>query len=46
LIFAYDEGIAGDDTVLAAAVWRNLFHASKASATTQELAVIVGACPK
>eukprot|EP00729_Bicosta_minor_P010311 gene10311-5487_t len=41
LVFAYDEGLKNGDDVLAAAVWRNLFHASKAQATTQDLAVMV-----
>ena len=35
LLFAYDEGLVKDDTVLASAVWRNLFHASKSTATAQ-----------
>ena len=51
LLFAYDEGLAKDDRVLAAAVWRNLFHACKAKATqwaersrlrTEELAGTAG----
>ena len=29
LLFAYDEGLTKSDDVLAAAVWRNLFHSSK-----------------
>jgi hypothetical protein len=35
LLFAYDEGLVKDDTVLASAVWRNLFHATKSTATAQ-----------
>lgn len=41
LLFAYDEGLAKDDQVLAAAVWRNLFHASKATATLHDVTLVV-----
>ena len=41
LVFAYDEGLAAGDDVLAAAVWRNLFHASRAQATAQDVALVV-----
>lgn len=41
LVFAYDEGLSQGDDVLAAAVWRNLFHASRSTATAQDLALMV-----
>ena len=37
LVFAYDEGLKNGDDVLAAAVWRNLFHASKAKVCAHTL---------
>ncbi|EDQ89140.1 uncharacterized protein MONBRDRAFT_32573 [Monosiga brevicollis MX1] len=41
LIFAYDEGVAGDDMTLAAALWRNMFHDARADVDGQKLAVMV-----
>eukprot|EP00045_Choanoeca_perplexa_P003531 m.31738 g.31738 ORF g.31738 m.31738 type:complete len:173 (+) comp12097_c0_seq2:147-665(+) len=41
LLFAYDEGLEGDDTVLAAALWRNLFHDSKTDLNVEDLASMV-----
>eukprot|EP00040_Diaphanoeca_grandis_P044738 m.13412 g.13412 ORF g.13412 m.13412 type:complete len:297 (-) comp9719_c0_seq1:315-1205(-) len=41
LLFAYDEGLATDDQVLAAAVWRNLFHSCKAQAKAEDIALVV-----
>lgn len=41
LLFAYDEGIIGDDTVLASALWRNLFAHRREQATAQEVAHVV-----
>eukprot|EP00051_Salpingoeca_urceolata_P014084 m.178274 g.178274 ORF g.178274 m.178274 type:complete len:317 (+) comp17979_c2_seq3:1525-2475(+) len=40
LVFAYDEGLVGDDHVLAAALWRNLCHAKKNQATMADLAAV------
>lgn len=41
LLFAYDEGIVGDDHVLASAIWRNLFAHRRNETTAQEVAHVV-----
>eukprot|EP00041_Stephanoeca_diplocostata_P007525 m.107376 g.107376 ORF g.107376 m.107376 type:complete len:279 (-) comp16918_c0_seq1:171-1007(-) len=41
LLFAYDEGLVKDDHVLASAVWRNLFHHTKGTATARDVAQLV-----
>jgi len=41
LLFAYDEGLHKDDTVLASAVWRNLFHSTKNTASAENVALLV-----
>lgn len=41
LLLAYDEGIVGDDTVLASALWRNMFHACKETANAQDVALLL-----
>jgi len=41
LIVAYDEGLLGNDRILASAIWRNMFY-TKESTSPEHLALLVG----